>query len=111
MDDQDQHVNHQTISQEILINPPPNHNPLIGLLHGDTLINVHDSLSTLQELTVSPPNGELCLSSTSSNGLYFLMCCIKDALRFEINHRDKLNRELESKNEKRSDDFSDIHPK
>lgn len=78
------------VSREILLSPPPNHNPLIGVLHGDTLINVHDSLSTLQELTVSPPGGELNLSSASSNGLYFLICCIKDALRFEIDYRENI---------------------
>lgn len=75
------------ISRETLINPPPNHNPLIGLLHGDTLINIHDSLSVLQDLTA---NGELNLSDASNNGLYFLLCCIKDALRFEIDQRDKI---------------------
>ena len=78
------------INQAILLNPPPNHNPLIGALHGDTLINVHDSLATLQELTVSPPGGELNLSSASSNGLYFLLCCITDALRFEIDCRENI---------------------
>lgn len=95
MEDQDQRIKHQIISQEMLTNPSPNHNPLIGLLHSDTLSNVHDSLSALQELTVSPPNGELSLSSASSSGLYFLLCCIKDALRFEIDYRDKLKGELE----------------
>jgi len=79
------------VNRETLLNPPPNHNPLIGLLHGDTLINVCDSLSTLQDLTVSPPNGELNLSPPSNNGLYFLMSCIIDALRFEIDHRNKIN--------------------
>jgi len=71
----------------LLANPPPNHNPLIGTLHADTLINIYDSLSTLQELTVSPPNGELNLSPASSTGLYFLLCCIKNALKFEIDYR------------------------
>lgn len=90
MDRQDMEDPQWPISHEILLNPPPNHNPLIGILHGDTLINVHDSLSALQELTVSPPNDELNLSTASSNGLYFLLCCVKDALRFEIDYRDKI---------------------
>ena len=91
MDHEDQDDTPQQVSRETLLNPPPNHNPLIGVLQGDTLINVYDSLSLLQDLTAASPSGELMLSRSSGNGLYFLLCCIKDALRFEIDHRDKLN--------------------
>lgn len=93
MDNQNNEVTQQEITKQIVLNPPPNHNPLIGLLHGDTLINVYDTLSTIQELTVSPPNSELNLYGSSSSGLYFLLCCIRDALRFEIDYRDKINAE------------------
>lgn len=93
MDKQDMDGKEQLISKDMLLRPPPNHNPLIGLVQGDTLINVHNSLSTLQELTISPPNGELNLCPASNNGLYILMCCILDALRFEIDCRDKLERQ------------------
>lgn len=88
MDDQDRDNMKHHITRQTLLHPPPNHNPLIGLLQTDTLINVHDSLTTLQELTI---NSDLCLCPASNNGLYFLMDCIIDALRFEIKYRDKLN--------------------
>lgn len=65
---------------------PPNHNPLIGVLHKDTLNNVRDCLFTLQEMT-SARDG-LMMSERSTTGLYFLMTCILDALQFEIEHRE-----------------------
>jgi len=96
MKNQDKDVTKQKFSQETLTNPPANHNPLIGMQHFDALINVYDSLSTLQELAVSPPNGELVLSPASSTGLYFLFCCIKDALRFEIDYRSVVEKTRDS---------------
>ncbi len=65
---------------------PPTHNPLIGVLHKDTLNNIRDSLHTLQEIT-GIPNGVMT-SDRSITGLYFLMTCILDALQFEIEHRE-----------------------
>jgi len=65
---------------------PPNHNPLIGMLHKDTLTNVRDSLFTLQELTGTPQG--MMLSERSTTGLHFLMMCILDALQFEIEYRE-----------------------
>lgn len=65
---------------------PPNHNPLIGTLQGDTLHNVHDAIALLQELTVNSDEG-LMASESINAGYYFLTECILYALRFEIYHR------------------------
>ena len=71
---------------------PPNHNPLIGVLHADTLLNVHDAIALLQELAVNSDDG-LMPSESVSTGYFFLMDCILRALRFEIyNRQDKENK-------------------
>jgi hypothetical protein len=65
---------------------PPNHNPLIGTLHADTLHNVHDAIAVLQEITVNSNEG-LMPSESINTGYYFLTDCILTALRFELYHR------------------------
>ena len=65
---------------------PPNHNPLIGTLHGDTLHNVHDAIALLQELSINSDGG-LMPSESINTGYYFLMDCILCALHFELYHR------------------------
>ena len=55
---------------------PPNHNPLIGVMQVDTMNNIFESLVSLQEMT-----------RTHSSGMYFFLCCIVDALDFEMHHR------------------------
>jgi hypothetical protein len=72
---------------------PANHNPLIGTLHGDTLLNVHDAIALLQELSVNSDDG-LMPSESVSTGYYFFMDCILRALRFELYNRE----EKENKN-------------
>lgn len=64
---------------------PPNHNPLIGTLQVDTLVNARDALYALQELTEHPE--EVALTTNTTVGLHFLMTCVIDALQFEIKHR------------------------
>ena len=66
---------------------PPNHNPLIGSLHKDTLNNVHDAIAALQELAVNSSDEEVLASSSVNMGYFFLMECVLHALRFEIHHR------------------------
>lgn len=65
---------------------PPNHNPLIGTLPGDTLHNVHDAIALLQELIVNSDEG-LMPSQSVNMGYYFLMNCVLSALRFELYNR------------------------
>ena len=66
---------------------PLNHNPLIGMLHKDTLNNVNDDIALLQDLTVNPDEGGLMLSEFSNMGYFFLMDCVLYVLRFEIYHQ------------------------
>lgn len=66
---------------------PPMHNPLIGSLPADTFHNVHDAMSTLQELTVGCEQDELVLSEHATGGLFTIMECIIHALHFELYHR------------------------
>ena len=68
-----------------LKNPPPNHNPLIGLLHVDTLQNVHDALELLEFSVTTSEEG--FPNSSMQDGYYCLMRCVKDAIKFEINYR------------------------
>ena len=67
---------------------PPNHNPLIGVLHKDTLLNVHDAIALLQELTINSDDGVMPSGSVNM-GYFYSMDCILNALRFEIYHRKK----------------------
>lgn len=74
-------------SRKFFLEPfPANHNPLIGMLHKDTLRNVHDAIAFLQELTVNSDDG-LMPSESISTGYYFLTDCVLRALRFEIYNR------------------------
>ena len=68
---------------------PPNHNPLIGTVPDDTIHNVLDVVSVLQELTINPEQGELVFSEFSTSGFFLVLSCIRDALRFELYHRKK----------------------
>ena len=65
---------------------PPNHNPLIGSQHEDTLANVRDCLYTLQELTEIPQG--LTLTDYATTGMHFILQCILDALKFELEYRE-----------------------
>lgn len=65
---------------------PPNHNPLIGMLHDDTLKNVHDSIVVFQDIAVS---SEQDSSRYTTEGLFWLLECVLYALRFELHHRPK----------------------
>lgn len=67
---------------------PPNHNPLIGTLQGDTLQNVHDAIALLQELTINSDDG-LMPSDSVNMGYYLLMNSVLSALRFELYNRNK----------------------
>ena len=67
---------------------PPNHNPLIGVLHMDTIHNVHNAIALLQELTINSDDG-LMPNESINTGYYFLTDCILRALRFEMYHRKK----------------------
>ena len=71
---------------QLLKNPPPNHNPLIGMLHIDTLQNVHDALEIL-EFAVCASEEEGFPNSSMLDGYYCLMHCVKDAIKFEIKYR------------------------
>ncbi|MES9862836.1 MAG: hypothetical protein ABW157_20795 [Candidatus Thiodiazotropha sp. LLP2] len=76
-----------SIPTDIFHNPPPNQNPLIGVLQADTLANIRDCLTLLGDLGLYK---ETQLTDSASNGVYHLMTCVNDALRFEIDYRDEL---------------------
>ena len=45
-------------SRKFFLEPfPANHNSLIGVVHGDTLRNVHDAIALLQELADNSGDG------------------------------------------------------
>ena len=67
---------------------PPNHNPIIGTLHMDTIHNVHDAIALLQEIAVCAGDNEFLFSKWSNNGYFYLSDCILHTLRFEIYHRE-----------------------
>jgi len=68
---------------------PPNHNPLIGMVHDDTLKNVHDVIVVLQDLAVSSEQDQIASSPYTAGGLFRLTECVLYALRFELYHRPK----------------------
>jgi len=63
-------------------------NPLIDNDEAETLKNVHDALSTLQELSIAPLGGELYLNQASASGLYLLLAATKGALAYVIQQRE-----------------------
>ena len=68
---------------------PPNHNPLIGVLQKDTLRNVHDAITLLQELCINSDDG-MTPSDAINMGYFYVMDSVLRALRFELyNRKDK----------------------
>lgn len=79
-----------TFPADIFSNPPPNQNPLIGSIHGDTLINVRDCLDLLSDLGFYE---DTMMTDGAITGYYRLMSCVRNALVFEISHRDNIEAE------------------
>jgi len=62
----------------------PTYNPLIGETTKDTLYHVRCSMYALEELTqFAVKNDKITLNETSQKGLYYLFCCVSEALRYE----------------------------
>ncbi len=72
-------------SQEYFDRPfPPNHNPIIGYNHLDTISNVHNALCFIRE-TYEAPDYES--EKDIDTGLFFILTCLIHGLRFEMENR------------------------
>lgn len=77
-------------STDYFYNPPPNQNPIIGAFQNDTLINVRDCLMLLGDISLYK---DTMMADGAITGYYHLMTCLRQALAFEIDHRDRLEAE------------------
>jgi len=64
---------------------PPNHNPIIGTHCLDTINNVHNALCFIRESHEAPDNES---EEESRTGLFFLLTCLIQWLRFEMENRE-----------------------
>jgi hypothetical protein len=63
------------------------HNPIIADLPRDSFNNIYAVLATIKTtITFSEIEG-YGLEGDSAHGMYLIMNCVMDALRFEIEHR------------------------
>jgi len=69
---------------------PKTYNPIIGNSTKETLFNARCSIYALQEI------GQLALkhkktrfSKDANIGLYYLLECISEAMRYEVEHKNK----------------------
>ena len=71
---------------ELNINAP-SHNPIIADLPRDSFNNIYAVLATVKStITFSEVEG-YGLEGDSVHGMYLIMNCVMDALRFEMEHR------------------------
>ena len=63
---------------------PPNHNPIIGDSHLDTISNVHNALCFIRETYVVPAHES---DTDTDTGLFFILTCLIHGLRFELENR------------------------
>ena len=66
-------------------NPPPNQSPVIGSNRGDTTTNCSDLLTLIAHLET---NEEVFATDGAGHGLYLMIACANNALRFENGYRD-----------------------
>jgi len=60
------------------------YNPLIGETTKDTFYRVRCSMYALEELgQFAIKDGKINLREDSQKGLYYLLCCVSDAMRYE----------------------------
>lgn len=63
------------------------HNPIIGMLPQDSFNNIYAVLATVKT-TITFADVEGCgLEGNSAHGMYMIMNCVMDALRYEMEHR------------------------
>ena len=63
---------------------PPNHNPIVGHNHLDTISNVYSALCFIRE-TYEAPDYES--EKDTDTGLFFILTCLIHGLRFEMENR------------------------
>lgn len=63
---------------------PPNHNPIIGPHYLDTITNVHNALCFIRESHEAPDYES---EEDAQTGLFFLLTCLIQSLRFEMENR------------------------
>lgn len=63
------------------------HNPIIGVLPGDTYSDVTAVLSLLHDITWSRDTEELCLNKQQTRGLSCVLLCALDAMNYEEQRR------------------------
>jgi len=60
------------------------YNPLIGATTKDTFHHVRCAMYALEELgQYAFKGGKINLKEDSQKGLYYLFCCVSDAMRYE----------------------------
>jgi len=60
------------------------YNPLIGETTKDTLYHVRCSMYALEELArFAIKKGKIELTDDGQKGLYYLFCCVSEAMRYE----------------------------
>ncbi len=65
-----------------------NYNPFIGVSKTETLFRVRCSLNTINVIAqIIPDNKNIDFSYESSIGLYYLLKCVSEALRYETEQK------------------------
>ena len=63
------------------------HNPIIAEHPRDSFNNIYAVLSAVKDTVICNDVQGCCLEGKSAHGMYLIMNCVMDALRFEMEHR------------------------